>query len=51
MDWFVLQLFFGVWQWTSTADTVFFQAIYDRFLELCMLALAVAQVIQGKVKR
>lgn len=50
MEWFVLHLLFAAWQWIESIDSAFFLGLYERFLELIMLALAVIQVIQGKIK-
>lgn len=50
MEWLIINLVTDFMGWLTELDAGFIKDIYDRILEICMLILAMVQVLQGKAK-
>ncbi len=50
MEWFVVEIVINSLLWIKTLELHWISDLYHRVLELCMLALAVLQVLQDKTK-
>ena len=50
MEWLMIDVFISWILWFTTLEMSWLSDIYQPALEICMLVLAVLQVIQGKTK-